>query len=341
MPTIPDWARAHGTPVIRGRVRQSAQDFQVTEILDYELSGNGEHDFLWLEKQDANTAWVAAKLAGHAGIRESDVGFAGLKDRNALTRQWFSVRRPSSAGTDWDAFELPGVRILRRSRHDRKLRRGAHSGNNFRIAVTDVDGTRNALGDRLSLIRKCGVPNYFGDQRFGRGGNNLQLASDFFAGKKLRRNKRSMALSCGRSMLFNHILQQRILDGSWNRLIAGESACLDGSNSIFAVSRIDQELQRRCEEMDIHPGGALWGRGEPTCSGDVMALESGISASFEDFRRGLESHTERSRRALRLAVRGLQWELDGRTAWLEFSLTSGGFATAVLREIVQPGESEP
>ena len=335
MPTIPDWTRAHGTPEIQGHVRHSPSDFQVTEILDYELSGDGEHDFLWLEKQDANTAWVAGKLAQQAGIRESDVGYAGLKDRHALTRQWFSVRRPSSGGTDWDDFTLPGVRILQRSRHRRKLRRGAHSGNRFRIAVRDVDATQNTLNERLSLIRRSGVPNYFGDQRFGRGGNNLQLASDLFAGRKLRRNKRSIALSAARSMLFNHILQRRVQDGSWDQLIRGESACLDGSNSIFAVAQVDQELQRRCAEMDIHPGGALWGRGDPTCSGEVMALEQSIIASFEEFRHGLESQTERSRRALRLVVRDLEWSIEGSTVWLEFDLTSGGFATAVLREIVQ------
>ena len=335
MPTIPDWAHAYGTPEIHGQVRHSPRDFQVTEILDYELSGDGEHDFLWLEKQDANTAWVAGKLARHAGIRESDVGYAGLKDRFALTRQWFSVRRPSSAGTDWGDFDLPGVRILKRSRHSRKLRRGAHSGNTFRIAVTDVDTMQNTLNERLSLIRRSGVPNYFGDQRFGRGGGNLQLASDLFAGKKLRRNKRSIALSSARSILFNHILQHRVQDGSWNQLIAGESACLDGSNSIFGVAQVDQELQKRCEEMDIHPGGPLWGRGEPTCSGEVMALEQTIVTSFTEFRHGLESQTERSRRALRLVVRDLEWEIDGSTVWLEFGLTSGGFATAVLREIMQ------
>ena len=98
MPTIPEWARAHGTPEVQRHIRQIASDFEVTEVLGYDLSDDGEHDWLWLEKQDANTAWVARKLARHAGIRESDVGYAGLKDRHALTRQWFSVRRPSSAG---------------------------------------------------------------------------------------------------------------------------------------------------------------------------------------------------------------------------------------------------
>jgi tRNA pseudouridine13 synthase len=332
MPTIPDWTRAYGTPEIQGHIRQSASDFEVTEILDYELSGDGEHDYLWLEKQDANTAWVAGELATHAAIRESDVGFAGMKDRNALTRQWFSVRRPSSAGTDWNTFELPGVRILEQARHGRKLRRGAHSGNRFRIAFRDVDAPATRVDERLEMLRDSGVPNYFGEQRFGRDGNNLRLASELFAGKRLRRNQRSIALSAARSYLFNHILQQRVRDGSWNRLIPGERACLDGSNSNFAVDQLNEQLQKRCEDMDIHPGGALWGGGEPLCSGEILSLEQSAVAPFEEFRKGLETQMDQARRALRLAVRDLQWEFDAQTVWLEFRLTKGGFATAVLRE---------
>ena len=335
MPAIADWARAYGASPVTGQVRRTAADFQVTEILDYDLSGTGEHDFLWLEKQDANTAWLAGKLAQHAGIREPDVGFAGLKDRNAITRQWFSVRRLSAAGTDWSAFELPGVTILDVTRHDRKLRRGAHSGNRFRICIADLVGDPVALEERLQLIRQDGVPNYFGEQRFGRDGNNLQLASDLFAGKRMRRNKRSFALSAARSWLFNHILQARVQDGSWNCLLDGESACLDGSNSIFAIDQLDQELQNRCHEMDIHPGGALWGRGEPSCQGAVLVLEQAALKSFEEFRRGLEAHVDQSRRALRLAVRDFAWETGAGQAWLDFGLSSGAFATAVLREIVR------
>jgi len=335
MPAIPDWACAHGGPELKGTLRRSAADFQVTEVLDYALSGAGEHDFLWLEKQDANTVWVAGKLAQHAGIRESDIGYAELKDRHAITRQWFSVRRPSAAGTDWSAFELPGVRILNATRHDRKLRRGAHSGNRFRIGITDIEGDPGTLNERLGLIRRCGVPNYFGEQRFGRNGNNLNLASEVFAGKRMRRNKRSIALSAARSWLFNHILQTRVGEGSWNHLLDGDSACLDGSNSIFSVERIDPELQRRCEEMDIHPGGAMWGRGEPSCGGTVLALERAAVQPYAEIRDGLEAQASQSRRALRLAVRDFSWEIDDDRTWLEFTLTSGGFATAVLREIVR------
>jgi len=333
MSTIPDWTRAHGTPDVQGHIRQSASDFEVTEILDYELSGDGEHDYLWLEKEDANTAWVAGRLARHAGIRESDVGFAGMKDRHALTRQWFSVRRPTSAGSNWNSFDLPAIRILKEARHDRKLRRGAHSGNKFRIALRNVNAPEAMINERLQRVRASGVPNYFGAQRFGRDGSNLQMASDLFTGKRMSRNKRSIALSAARSFLFNHILQQRVLDGSWNRLIPGECACLDGSNSIFVVEELDRELQQRCEEMDIHPGGALWGKGEAACRGAILSLERSAVAPFSEYREGLESTMQQSRRALRLAVRDLKWQMEAQTLWLDFRLTRGGYATAVLREI--------
>ena len=335
MPTIPDWARAYGNPEVQRHIRQSASDFEVTEVLGYDLSGDGEHDGLWLEKQDANTAWVAGKLAAHAGIRESDVGFAGMKDRHAVTWQWFSVRRPSSTGTNWDTFDLPGVRILEQTRHGRKLRRGALSGNKFRIALRDVEAPATSINERLERISASGVPNYFGEQRFGRDGNNLRLASELFAGKRLPRNKRGIALSAGRSFLFNHILQQRVLDGSWKRLVASECACLDGSNSIFVVDKLDKELLKRCEEMDIHPGGALWGSGESPCRGAILSLEQSAVEPFAEFRQGLESHMDLSRRALRLAVRDLQWEIDAQSVRLAFELTSGGFATAVLREFAR------
>jgi tRNA pseudouridine13 synthase len=333
MPTIPDWTRAHGIPEVQGHIRQSASDFEVTEILEYELSGDGEHDYLWLEKEDANTAWVAGKLARHAGVREADVGFAGMKDRHARTRQWFSVRRPSAAGTNWNSFDLPDARILKEARHDRKLRRGAHSGNKFRIALRNVTAPGATIDERLELVRASGVPNYFGEQRFGHDGSNLQMASELFAGKRMSRNKRGIALSAARSFLFNHILERRVVDRNWDQLVAGECACLDGSNSIFVVDEPDQELLKRCAEMDVHPGGALWGKGEPACRGAILSLEQSVVALFSEYREGLESHMQQSRRALRLAVRDLNWRIEGQTLWLEFRLTRGGYATAVLREI--------
>ncbi len=331
---LPDWQRAYGDPVFQGLIKQSSSDFNVTEILGYDLSGAGEHDFLWIEKDGVNTAWVAEKLAVCAGVRDLDVGYSGRKDRQAVTRQWFSVRRPTGAGTDWDSFEEPGVTIIEQTRHQKKLRRGAHKGNHFRIAIREASADTSVIDERLALIRADGVPNYFGEQRFGRGGNNISLAQDLFAGRRLKRNKRSIALSAARAFIFNHILQSRIRDASWDKAVPGEALNLDGSGSVFVEDQVDAKLQARLAGLDIHPTGAMWGSGDLVCRDEAAHIDMTIAAQFESLSTGLQQQRiSQARRALRLAVRDLEWEIEDNTLWLEFWLTSGGFATSVVREI--------
>ena len=186
---LPDWNRAHGAPIFAATIRARPSDFQVVEILGFEPDGSGDHDFLWLEKAAANTDWVARQLARHAGVRTADVGYAGMKDRHAVTRQWFSL--PRGRGTDWTSFDVDGVKILDVRRHHRKLRRGTHKGNAFRIALRsrDIAGVAGEIDERLSTIGARGVPNYFGPQRFGRQGANLDLARRLFGGSRLKRGR--------------------------------------------------------------------------------------------------------------------------------------------------------
>ncbi len=333
---LPDWHRAYGEPVISCQIRKDNADFQVNELLAYELSGDGEHDYLQIEKDGANTAWVARGLAEFVNVAESDVGFAGLKDRHALTTQWFSIRRPAGGKVDWSKLDLTGVRVLREAKHRRKLRRGAHRGNHFRIALKNVTPSADGLNERLAIIRDAGVPNYFGEQRFGRDGSNLGLAIDYFSGKRLSRSKRSMAISAPRSFLFNHILDDRVRNGIWNSLLPGDCASLDGSASIFYVDSIDSELKRRIGELDIHPSGALWGAGALQSEGDIADREQAIVSRFPELRDGLANkRVQPARRALRLAVRDFNWECAADTVWLDFFLARGGYATAVLREIAR------
>ena len=331
---LPNWHHAHGSPLFQGLIKQSPKDFEVVECLDFELSGDGEHDFLWIEKEGANTAWVAKALAKYAGVPERDAGYAGLKDRQAVTRQWFSVRRPDGSGTDWESFELAGVSILESTRHLKKLKRGAHSGNRFRIAVRAADAPSSDIDERLKLIRDSGVPNYFGPQRFGRGGNNLQLAGQVFAGKRMKRAQRSIALSAARSFVFNEILSARVSDGSWNEALPGEAFNLDGTGSFFVGEEIDEELIERLHSMDIHPTGALWGRGESKCRDAAAKLEQAVADSWPELTNGLEkAGLTMSRRPLRLAVGDLSWEISGNTVWIEFHLRRGSYATSVIREL--------
>lgn len=333
---IPDWARAHGEVLIVARIRTEPADFIVTESMDFELSGDGEHDFLWIEKTGANTAWVARQLAAHAGVAAVDVGYAGLKDRHAISSQWFSVRRPSGEGTDWATFAAEGVRIVEIARHHKKLRRGAHRSNSFRIALRspDIEACRDQIRSRLELIEKQGVPNYFGEQRFGRDGGNIELAEAVFAGRRVKRDKRSIAISSARSLLFNHILEARVRDGTWNQLRVGDLANLDGSGSVFAVDELTADLMERCDTDDVHPTGTLWGDGAPLTSDNVASGECVAVADYKSMTEGLQkARVDASSRALRLPVRDLSVEFGDGALWLEFSLTKGGFATVVLREL--------
>lgn len=308
---VPEWALAYGGPLFTARIRGQPSDFEVTELLDIEFSRDGEHDWLWIEKTGANTAWVADQLARHAGVSLRDVGYAGLKDRHAITRQWFSVRRPGGEGTDWEALDVDGVALLERVRHQRKLRRGAHRGNAFRIAlrVDAIEKYRGRLVERLETIAAGGVPNYFGEQRFGRNGSNVALGEAVLAGRRVSRSKRGIGLSALRSLQFNNELSARVEAGTWNLLQPGDTANLDGSRSVFSVGEVTDELMQRCAGLDIHPSGTL------------SALEAaGVKASS---------------RPLRMRVGQLQWAFDDGALWLEFRLGRGSFATAVLREIAE------
>jgi tRNA pseudouridine13 synthase len=328
-------AFAHGGPPLSGRLRVSAEDFEVEEILGFEADGTGEHALLWIEKRDANTEWVARQLASFAGVTPLAVGFSGLKDRHALTRQAFSVQLPGRAGPDWTALQLEGVRVLEVRRHSRKLKRGVHAGNRFRIRLHELQGSRADAEHRLGAIAAHGVPNYFGEQRFGRGGENLRAARALFAGARMHRSQRGFALSAARSHLFNRVLDHRVGAGSWNRALEGEVWMLAGSHSIFGPQAIDGMLLQRLEEFDIDPTGPMWGRGDLRSSAQVAELEQAIVATDEALALGLAGEGLRQeRRSLRLRPVGLRhsW-VEDRSLLLEFTLPSGAFATSVLREL--------
>lgn len=332
---LPDWRRAFGGPIFQGLIKQTPSDFKVTEVLGFAPSGDGEHDFLWVEKSGANTVWVARSLAKYANVADRDVGYAGLKDRHAQTYQWFSVRRPAGGGTDWQSYQQSGVQILELSRNQRKLKRGANSGNRFRIAVSGVADKHAAVEERLEQIRSCGVPNYFGEQRFGRDGGNIQLVQALFNGKRLKRDKRSIALSTARSYLFNEILQSRVIDDNWATALPGELLNLDGTGSVFSPDVVDDEISERISSLDIHPTGALWGKGEPQGQGQAVEYDRAVATATPELAVGLEKFgLSQSRRALRLNVRGLTWEIGDNELSLEFELSTGAFATAVLRELL-------
>ena len=325
---------AHGGPPLRGVMRAQPEDFFVDEMLGFEPEGNGEHVFVHVEKTGANTDWVGKQLARFAGVAPMAVSWSGMKDRHAVTRQWFSVQLPGKTDPDWLAFNIDGVKVLDARRHSRKLKRGAHRGNRFQIRLRGISGDRDVAKARIEVIAAQGVPNYFGEQRFGRGGDNLDLARALFAGRRLPREQRSFALSAARSHLFNRILAARVADGSWNQARDGDVFMLAGTHSVFGPEPVDDALRERMNRLDIHPTGAMWGRGELRSSNAVAELESSIAVTDADLADGLvRNDLDQQRRALRLLSTGLiaTWEDDD--VILDFSLESGAFATVVIREL--------
>lgn len=331
-----DLPRAFGGPFGLGVIRQLPGDFVVDEIPLVEPDGSGEHLLLRVRKRGQNSEWVARQLARFAGVRPRDISYAGTKDRHAVASQWFSLHLPGREDPDFSQFELEGVELLEQHRHGRKLRRGALKGNHFSLRVRDVKGDRGAIETALGRISRDGFPNYFGAQRFGRNGENLEGARRLFAGerRRLSRNQRGFYLSAARSWLFNQVLAERVREGSWKRILAGEWLQLDGRRGGFRAEPGDAELTDRLAAGEIHPSGPLWGRGEVQVSVSALAVENQVIEANPELAQGLErASLEQERRALRVLVPDLEWRWDEADLLLQFSLPKGSFATALLAEL--------
>ena len=338
--TALDPPRAYGAPLCAGKLRTEPEDFVVEELLGFEPAGAGQHVLLKVRKRGANTQWIAGELARACGCPPRDAGYAGLNDRRAVTTQWFTVPQSRLSPEDWVGVRTGEYEVLEAHRHSRKLPRGALAGNRFviRIRGTAVDDA--SLASRLAAIETRGVPNYFGPQRFGRGGANLKRSSEDV--RALKPAERGFVLSAARSLIFNAVLAERVGDGSWQHLEAGDLANLDGRASHFQVEAADEALAARSARLDIHPTGPLWGRGSPPSGGRVLELEQRVAAGLPSAcelvsRAGMEQE----RRSLRLAVRDLRWRREAGAPdtgaadaiVLEFRLGRGAYATTVLREL--------
>jgi len=364
--------RAHGAPLPPATFKSTPEDFRVEEQLSFTPSDSGPHWLLRVEKRAANTRWVAAELARLARVPAGDVGYAGLKDRQAVAVQWFSVPALASTAEWWSAVHTPEFTVLEVRANLRKLRRGALAGNCFRIRLRAVEWPMEQLEHKLTTLRAQGAPNYFGPQRFGREGSNLdRLAAWVQGGSAPRgRSERSFALSAARSLVFNAVLARRVEAGDWATLAPGDIASLDGTGSHFAVRAVadestlvgdstrdgastwdggstsdsvstrdggstrDDELTRRLRAFDIHPSGPLWGRGAPASAGRALQHELEVSSELSAVTELLAREgLAQERRALRCAIRDLSVEREADTVTLSFSLGRSQYATAVLREI--------
>ncbi len=296
-----NFPRATKNPPASGIIKECVDDFYVEELLSPELAGEGEHVWIWLEKQGQNTEYVAEKIAQFARVKLMDVGFSGLKDRWAVTRQWFSVYLGNKPEPSWSEINLEGINILKHERHLKKLRRGEHASNAFRIVVRSLEQDQ-FVDEELKIIRDAGFPNYFGAQRFGFNGANLERGERFFNGKlKASRSQRSFYLSAARSFLFNQNLSKSILEGTW---------------------------------LSDRRGGPLYGD-EVSGVNELTEAERDILNAYPVFAGAIhKNRLKLERRPYAIVPENLSWELADNTLRLSFSLPSGCFATSLISELM-------
>lgn len=329
--------RAYGAPVLNASMRSVPEDFQVDELPSFQAAGEGEHLLLTIRKRGQNTGFVAKQLAQWAGVPEMAIGYAGLKDRHAVTTQRFSVHLPKRVAPDTALLHSAEVQVVASAWHNRKLQRGALAGNRFALTLRQSVGDQDAIQARLQAIAARGLPNWFGEQRFGRDGGNVAAALDMFKGRRVRKDQRSLLLSAARSALFNQVLATRVEQGCWDTPLIGEAWMLDGSRSVFGPELWSEELAERLARFDIHPSGPLWGAGDLRSQDEAAALEMAALSDerSQALRVGLEqAGLKQERRSLRLRPHALnhRW-LEPDVMQLEFALPPGCYATALLYEL--------
>ncbi|WP_414148191.1 tRNA pseudouridine(13) synthase TruD [Erwinia sp. BNK-24-b] len=337
----------YGQPAASGVVKANPEDFLVVEDLGYRPDGDGEQVLVRIRKNGCNTRFVAEALAKFAGIHPRDVSFAGMKDRHAVTEQWFCLRIPGKETPDFNSLQLEGCEVLESARHRRKLRTGALQGNAFTLILRQVSD-RADVEKRLQQVAESGFPNYFGEQRFGHDNNNLTMAKRWAADEiRVReRNKRSFLLSAARSALFNQVASDRLTkQGSLTKVMPGDALQLTGRGSWFVAEEAElTTLQVRTDNNELRITAPLPGSGDWGSKGEALAFEQQSLAHEAALIALLEREkVEAARRALLVVPRDLRWNWwDDVTVELAFWLPAGSFATSLVRELLnQPhGEAE-
>ncbi|WMY76646.1 tRNA pseudouridine(13) synthase TruD [Buttiauxella selenatireducens] len=332
----------HGKPQGTGLIKANPEDFVVIEDLGFGPDGEGEHLLLRILKNGCNTRFVADALAKFLKVHAREVSFAGQKDKHAVTEQWFCVRLPGKEMPDMSAFQLEGCQVLEYARHKRKLRLGALKGNSFTLVLRDVSD-RAEMEQRLNAVLHHGVPNYFGSQRFGLGGNNLHQAVRWAqSNAPIRdRNKRSFYLSAARSAMFNQVVSERLKKPEFNQVIEGDALQLAGRGSWFVATQEELPvLQKRVDDGELLITAPLPGDGPWGTQNAALEFEQQCVAGQTDLQSLLvRERVEAARRAMLLMPKDLTWNWwDDITVELTFWLPAGSFATSVVRELMNaPG----
>lgn len=330
--------RLHGDPIGSAVFKSRVEDFQVEEVLGFEPSGEGEHCLLWIEKVNQNTNDVATGLAKRLGVRKRLISHCGLKDKNAITRQWFSVHLPGVDSPSRSDVESEGVRVLKVTRNSRKLRRGSHDANRFLVRLRETDFSKSEADARWQTIVERGVPNYFGPQRFGKQGGNVVQAIRFLAGDlKLKdRQLRGILISAARSLVFNACVSARVQADNWDVTLDGEVFGFPDNRSVVLPGSLRGDEAARVARGELELTAPLWGNGELQSENAVRTLEQSVADQFLEVTHGLaQFNLKQERRVMRLkpSNSNLVWEEDGSLV-LKFDLPKGTYATTLIRELV-------
>lgn len=326
----PELTYPYGKAALKGNIKLQNSDFKVIEQLGFEPSGEGEHLYLWVEKQGITTDQASQKLAQHYQVKPYHISYCGLKDAHAVTLQWFSVHLPKIK-------ELPSIpvlkdlTILKQSWSAKKIKTGVHQSNRFELTIRNLEGDIESAKLQIEAIIEYGFANYFGDQRFGNGYKNVTNAMKSFAlGNKIGRSKRSLFLSSLRSFLFNLSLDLRIKNSYWKQPVEGDCFMLDGSRSIFSEP-LDASIIKRHSEMDIHPIIGLIGEGEAHNHGLALSYENEIYQKYPEIVSELKHQgLQIDKRSIRQRAQYLEYEFLGNDFKISFDLAKGCYATTVL-----------
>ena len=332
----------YGDATIKGTIKSQATDFKVDEDLGFEPDGEGEHLLLQIEKVGLSTHELIDRIAADFKLKPRDIGYSGLKDRHAVTRQWLSLRLPGQSGHE-NAPESADYRILKQGLHRRKLKPGTHRRNHFEVTIRNLSAFSSVTQNQIDLIRCKGMANYFGQQRFGSKQDNVGRALGVFGSerktRKISRSKKSLYLSALRSHLFNQILSRRIEAGYWSEPADGDVFMLAGSQSIF-YEPINQDLIDRFDQQDISSTVSLYGTGNRMLEGRALALEDQVLAEFEEIRDCLsQQKTHLAMRATRVVVENLKFAYSDaeQTLTIVATLPRGSYFTTLLNHFLNSG----
>ena len=326
----------YGPVTISAVLKSSPSDFKVVEELGFEPTGQGEHLFLWIEKTAMSTHELIGQVAVDFKVEAKHISYSGLKDKQAITRQWISLHLPGQQAQ----FKFPQIdryRVLDYGWHNRKLRPGTHKFNCFEVLLREVPEIPGATLDQLRLISEQGIANYFGAQRFGLNQDNVAQALKQLSRRKLGRNRKGLYISALRSYLFNKILSERIGRGYWQQALQGDVFMLNGSHSIFSQD-LDSDLLSRFRSLDISSTASLYGSGQCDLSALPLEIEDQVFSSYENITRSLDQQrAKRQMRALRVTVEGFSFLHDEveNSLLLKLRLPAGSYMTTLLDHFVE------